>query len=149
MKITIIQSDGTVYINGVSRPIDMTGLDPAIHAVQFDTVKGKGQIEYVDEDRQNDHITDVSQFQFLRDRYDAWTPPVPPPPTQEQLDRAARRAALQTESADQFIDSLRGATPAQIKTFVQNNTADIGEVRVLLAKLSVALAYALAGGSDK
>jgi len=46
MHITIIQADGVVGVDGVFRAVDLTGLDPSIHAIQFDTVKGVGHIEY-------------------------------------------------------------------------------------------------------
>lgn len=46
MKITIIQDDGVVGVDGVFRAVDMADLDPDIHAVQFDTGSGAGHIEY-------------------------------------------------------------------------------------------------------
>ena len=63
--------------------------------------------------------------------------------------KSPRRASFDNEALDNFIDSLAHATPQQIKQYVQNNTNDIGEVRVLLAKLAVALAFVMAGGTDK
>jgi hypothetical protein len=65
-------------------------------------------------------------------------------------ERAARKVALDAESvSDQFIDQLRGATPAQIKTFVQNNVTDLASARALLGRLAVAVAYVLNGGTPK
>lgn len=46
MRITIIPSDGVVGVDGVFRQVSMAGIDPAIHAIQFDTTKGAGEIEY-------------------------------------------------------------------------------------------------------
>jgi hypothetical protein len=46
MRITIIQDDGVVVVDGVGRPVDLAGLEPAIHAVHFDTELGIGSIEY-------------------------------------------------------------------------------------------------------
>ena len=56
---------------------------------------------------------------------------------------SARRQALKAEALDAFIEALGSATPQEIKQYVQNNTGDINEVRILLTKLAVALAYAL------
>jgi len=46
MRITIIQQDGLVGVGGVFRHVDLSGLDPSIHAIQYDTAKGAGEIEY-------------------------------------------------------------------------------------------------------
>lgn len=46
MRITIIQDDGMVGVDGVFRQVDLSELDPAIRAVQFDTLKGAGHIEF-------------------------------------------------------------------------------------------------------
>lgn len=46
MKITIIQADGLVGVDGVFRAVDLADLDADIHAVQFDTSRGAGHIEY-------------------------------------------------------------------------------------------------------
>lgn len=76
--------------------------------------------------------------------------PVVLPPTQEELDRAARKAALDAEAAaDAFIDRLRGAEPQQIKDWVQANVTDLATARAVLARLAVAVAYALNGGTGR
>lgn len=46
MRITIIADDGLVGIDGEFRKVDLSDLDPAIHAVQFDTVAGAGHVEF-------------------------------------------------------------------------------------------------------
>jgi len=46
MRITIIQSDGIVGVDGVFRAVDLSDLDPAIHAIQYNTAKEAGEIEY-------------------------------------------------------------------------------------------------------
>ena len=46
MRITINQSAGVVIVDGVARDVDLSTLDPAIHAIQFDTVNGAGHIEF-------------------------------------------------------------------------------------------------------
>lgn len=69
-----------------------------------------------------------------------------PPPSAAAL----RRRALAAEAAaDPFIDQLRGASAAQIQNWVQANVTDLAGARAAIAKLAVAVAYALGGGSDK
>ena len=59
MKLTIIPIDKVVVVDGVFiSDIDMTGIDPDIHAVQFDGTSG--WIEY--RDRDPEQIDSVSQF---------------------------------------------------------------------------------------
>lgn len=82
--------------------------------------------------------------------FDGVTFNLKPGPTQEEIDRQARRAALSAEAAaDAFIDALREATPDQIKTFVQNNVTDLASARLFIGKLACAVAYALNGGQGK
>lgn len=46
-QITIIPSDGRVYVDGVAHEIDLSDMDANIHAIQFDQGSGSGHIEYV------------------------------------------------------------------------------------------------------
>jgi len=80
-RITIVPDDGNVLVDGEAREIDMTGIDPAIHAVQwFDTA---GEIEYTEADgRRNEQITDISPFQSF---IDLWAAAAPDPPTLDDL----------------------------------------------------------------
>jgi len=46
-KITIVPIDRVVVLNGiVASGVDMTSVDPAIHAIQFDTESSEGTVEY-------------------------------------------------------------------------------------------------------
>ena len=68
MKLTIIPIDKVVVVDGVViSDIDMNGIDPAIHAVQFDGTSG--WIEY--KDGNNEPIQSVSQFQTIISRHAA------------------------------------------------------------------------------
>jgi hypothetical protein len=49
MKVSIIRPDNMVVVDGVGREVDLSDLDPAIHAIQFDSSTDKGEIEYVPE----------------------------------------------------------------------------------------------------
>lgn len=66
MKLTIIPIDKVVIIDGVAiNDIDMTGIDPNIHAVQFDG--NGGWIEY--KDRDPEQIDSVSRFDAIIARH--------------------------------------------------------------------------------
>lgn len=61
-----------------------------------------------------------------------------------------RKASVKADAeADTFVDKLRSATPAQITQFVQTNVTDLASAKTFLAKLGIAVAYALQGGRDK
>lgn len=68
MKCTIIPSDNLVVVDDVAmHGIDMTGVDPGIHAVQFEG--DAGWIEYTDGPPES--IDSVEQFRILLDRHSA------------------------------------------------------------------------------
>ncbi|MCH7793836.1 MAG: hypothetical protein IH900_01665 [Proteobacteria bacterium] len=90
MRVTIIANDGKVGVDGVFRAVDLSTLDPNIHAVQWDGVVG--HIEFKDNSA-NEAITDISAFQSF---IDAWTAATPPPPTLAEL-KAAKGAAFTAE----------------------------------------------------
>lgn len=46
MRITIVQDDGVVGVDGVFRKVDVSELAGEIFAIQFDTVRGAGHIEF-------------------------------------------------------------------------------------------------------
>lgn len=66
MKLTIIPHTGTVNIDGVSySDIDLSFMDPSIHAVQWKNTEG--EIERWNPNNEkilaNEEITDIAQFQ--------------------------------------------------------------------------------------
>lgn len=89
-KLTIIADDGVVGVDGVFRSVDLTGLDPDIHAVQWDGAAG--EIEYRD-GRPPKVMNDLASFQPL---VDLWTAAAPPAPTLDEL-KALKRGAFMTE----------------------------------------------------
>jgi hypothetical protein len=66
-------------------------------------------------------------------------------------ERIARKTALDGEaSTDQMIDRLRGATPDQIRAFVDANLIMFTAAqRAVIARMLIAIAYALNGGAAK
>ncbi len=82
MRVTIIQSESRVGVDGEFRVVDLAGLDRTIHAVQWDSVLGEGDVEYR-KPRRNKKITDFSSYQVFVDRWNAAAPPPPPPSPDE------------------------------------------------------------------
>jgi len=69
MKMTIIPSDKTVYVDGISyAPLDWQGTPIGIHALQWFDVAG--WIEYADNSIPNEQITELPQWAL--NAYDAW-----------------------------------------------------------------------------
>ena len=60
---------------------------------------------------------------------------------------SSRNVLLKSEEVDEFISRLKVATPQEIRDYVNTHTADAQEVRLLLARLAVAVAYVLASSS--
>ena len=76
-RIAIVAEGSRVNIDGEARTVDLSALDPNIHAVQWDSATSTGHVEYKDKSPQT-VLIDFSAFQpFI----DAWTAAVPPPPT--------------------------------------------------------------------
>ena len=92
MKLTVIPSDGIVGVDRVFRAVDVSDVDPVIHAIQFDDAAGEGEIEFKQRGRVNERITTRAQFQVLIDRWvtAGIPPPPPPPPTPEQIEQQGR-----------------------------------------------------------
>ncbi len=82
MRVTIIADDGKVGVGGIFRSVDLSTLDPNIHAVQWDGTAG--HIEFKDRSPEQ-RITGISAFQPF---VDAWAAAAPPPPTLAELKTA-------------------------------------------------------------
>lgn len=91
MRVTIIADDGKVGVDGVFRAVDLSALDPNIHAVQWDGVTG--HIEFKDRSPEQ-QITAISAF---RSFIDDWTAAAPPPPTLAKL-KDAKFSDFQNET---------------------------------------------------
>lgn len=139
MKITIIPSDEIVIIDRVGRRINMSGIDPQIHAVQFDTVKGSGEVEFkldLDPRPNNERITDIIPFQVFLDRWTAAAPQPPAPPTPEELAEIARRESLRSAiDGDGIIQNLRTMTAAQFDAWWDANVTNAAQAITVLKRL--------------
>lgn len=114
MRVTIIADDSKVGVDGEFRVVDLTGLDRTIHAVQWDSVLGKGDVEYR-KPRRNKKITDFSPYQVLVDLWNAVPPPPAPPPDMtlefdpgDELDAALTALDPATATVGDLIAVLRG-----------------------------------------
>lgn len=99
MRFTIVPADGLVGVDGTFYQVAMTGIDPAIHAVQYSGASG--EIEFIDKTTANQAFEDVSAFQALIDRWqaahDAATAP-PAPLTLTEI-KALKIAEIDAASA--------------------------------------------------
>lgn len=76
MRVTIIADDSAVYVDGHALTVDLTGLDPDCHAIQWDGASGVGEMEYryhfaENTKRQNERFTDFAPYQAFVDRWTA------------------------------------------------------------------------------
>jgi len=74
MRATIIADDNAVYVSGEALAVDLAGLDPDIHAVQWHGEAGIGEIEYryhfaTNTRRPNERFADFAPFQVFVDRW--------------------------------------------------------------------------------
>jgi hypothetical protein len=75
-QVTILPHESHVYVDGICQTVDLSGLDPAIHAVQWSEINQSGEIEFVndpygprDRYRPNEAITSMVTYQKY---VDAW-----------------------------------------------------------------------------
>ena len=123
MKLTIIPSDSVVGVDGIFRTVAMTGIDPTIHAVQFDDASSSGEIEYQRRGQGNKVITDRAPFQLFIDR---WTEAgIALSLTPEQTKATANAPILaQMAAADlKIIRALTEGDTARITAHVAAQTA--------------------------
>lgn len=76
-RITIVPSDDTVIVDGEARQINMTGIDPTIHAVQW--FGDDGEVEFND-GTPHRTIVNLAPYQVFITRWTDAAPPPPPPP---------------------------------------------------------------------
>lgn len=75
--LTIIPGENRVNIDGASRSVDCSMVDPKVHVIQWNDEKALGHIEFVDEDPNdgqcdpNETITSIEPYQALIDGWHA------------------------------------------------------------------------------
>jgi len=125
MRLTIVRYDNMVSINGEPKPIDCSGLNTDISAVQW--YGDHGHIEFVNDGadayhfRLNEEITDISRFQPVIDAWYAYVPPPPPeppviePPKTGDVPTPPTEAALRVMQQNEAARQEREALQAQQK----------------------------------
>jgi hypothetical protein len=89
-RLTIVADDSKVYVDGVALKVDLTGLDPQIHAIQWNGSRGEIEHRPYDEKgnrRPNAFFTDISAYKVFVNRWSAAK-------AAEDAAIAARRAAM-------------------------------------------------------
>lgn len=72
--LTIVSNDSLVIVDGIALKVDLTGIDPLIHAVQWKNDRGHVEWKAHDLDgnrKHDDKITDVTPYQVFIDRWTA------------------------------------------------------------------------------
>lgn len=73
MKISVVKDDGLVYVDGQAHGVKLDDLPDYIHAIQWDSAKKTGHIEYKADSRgihqSNAALVDFSQYEYLIDRW--------------------------------------------------------------------------------
>lgn len=116
MKISIVNADSLVGIDGVFRSVDLTEIDETIHAVQFDTALSKGRIWFKAEtDKGQADVTDIAPYQVYIDRWTAAAPVVTPPaPPLDQSDFDNIQKSI--KALGMVVAAWNGKTVPQLKS---------------------------------
>ena len=126
MRVTIIQEDGVVGVDGVFRRADLSGLDTKIHAIQFDTVKGKGHIEYdnsLEPRLENTELEDFDSYSVYVSRWEAAAPKAPDPAVvaaQQAEQDVARKKSLALQKLLEGLlaqEASNPTAPQEIKDY--------------------------------
>lgn len=148
MRVTIIQNDNAVYVNGRSFTVDLSGFPADIHAVQWRD--GAGHIEY--KDGSVEPITSLDAFQEWITRWEAVKAAADAivPPTPAEIEAAQKLEAIAVAraeaQADNIVQYFVTHTPLECAAYVEDNTATLAAMRTLLKKMAMVLCV-LAKGS--
>lgn len=67
MRLTIIKNDNAVYIDGIMKEVDCSDLPEDFHVLQWNGESGL--IEFVNNYKHPEEITDLNKFQKYIDRW--------------------------------------------------------------------------------
>lgn len=113
-RITIIPADGMVGVDFIFRKVDLAGLDPDIHAVQWDGVNG--HVEYRTKGKPPKRLSNIVPYQKYIDSWNAVLPPPAPPapPTDdERIDGAIASDPLVRGLVNVLAENM-GVAPAAV-----------------------------------
>lgn len=114
MRLTIIPADKFCAVDGYGiHGVDMEGIDPDVHAVQFSG--SSGHVEYTDK-KPNAPIKNVARYQAIIDRH------------------ATMRAEIEAKAADPFY----GMAPSEaVALAVARKTAEIKQYAIVLQQRQI------------
>ena len=106
MRVTIINVDNQVTIDGITLVIPLDGLDPSVHAVQWYGTYGEVEIKdpvtgKMQENRHIDSIQDYSMF------VDAWT---------AKREELLAQEAIEAQAVQAAIDAYEAANTSSTET---------------------------------
>jgi hypothetical protein len=101
MRLTIIKADNTVVVDGIAAEIDCSEIPIFVHAIQWDSDRGRGEIEFVKDADGIKHpnmlITDISHYEVMVDRWRIRRLEMDHEQKRVQLDEAEKRIASDDE----------------------------------------------------
>ena len=126
MRVTIIRDDGVVGVDGVFRNVDLSSLDPDIHAVQWDGAAKRGHVEHKSPRR----VEPITAYRARFQRFvDAWTAAAPPPgqetptPTDQELVDVELDRGRALLSLVRLLAEERGWTEQQFRAAIRDKLA--------------------------
>lgn len=129
MRVTIVKDDNAVGVDGVFRPVDLTGMEPDVRAIQWHGESGHKE-HY--SDIPNTEIDTIGAVQAFIDLWNAAAPPPPAEPTPAENKAAAHarinaayEAAVNALTAG-YPDTEIASWPKQeneARAWLANNTA--------------------------
>lgn len=138
MKVTIIQDDGIVGIDGEFRPVDLSDLDERIHAIQYNSVSGVGHIEFdADLDpRLPNQPLGKAKFDKLFGRYvKRWRAAGEPPPMTLEEARESKRQQINSKR-----DNLEQGGFPYLDKIIDSNPVSVQRMSVAALTAQMALA---------
>lgn len=158
MRVTINRTDNLVYVDGVPKPVDCSGLPNNITAIQWNSEASVGHIEYEDLPNggkpRNTMINDFVQYQAYVDAWNAYVFPTPPKRipviTRQQAAKQLRKGGMITApEAKQFAKNgnLPSFLANQVAALPQNqrDDAEIDLTASFYTRTQPVLIAALAG----
>lgn len=139
MRVTIIQNDNAVYVNGRAFTVDLSGFPADIHAVQWRD--GAGHIEY--KDGSVEPITSLDAYQEWVARWEAVKASADAivPPTPAEIEAAQKLEAIAVAraeaQADTVLQYLRDHTPLECGQYVRTNGTTLTKLCAVVEKLAM------------
>jgi len=139
-QVTLLPSANHVYVDGVCQIVDLSGMDPSIHAVQWSVTNGTGEIEYVNDIygppgsyKPPQPINSIAPYQSYIDAWTAASAPAPAP-TLAQL-QANQIATLRQACAVQIVSGAQSSALGSPHTYPTDPTSQLNMAGSVTASL--------------